>query len=81
MENEQLNGVIAVCPYARLYREAFDKEMAGMGFDPASARLLELKPEEWGNGKKTELLKEGIRRDQRRGARWFPRALSSRRPW
>ena len=61
IERERLKGVIALCPYSRLYRESFQKEMARMGFPPVATRLLEPKPEEWGNGKKTELLERAVR--------------------
>jgi len=61
VEREELKGVIALCPYSMLYREAFHKEMTRMGLDPGRSRLLELKPEQWGDGKKTELLAKALR--------------------
>ncbi len=42
VRREQLKGVIALCPYSSLYREAFHKEMTRIGCHSASTRLLEL---------------------------------------
>jgi heterodisulfide reductase subunit A len=61
VRREQLKGVVVLCPYARLFREAFHKEMTRIGLDPGSTRLLEVKPEEWGNGKKAESLRNALK--------------------
>jgi heterodisulfide reductase subunit A2 len=56
IEREKLDSVVALCPYANLYREAFENEMSGIGIPSSAARLVEVKPEEWGNGQKAKLL-------------------------
>jgi heterodisulfide reductase subunit A len=61
VRKEELKGVIVLCPYARLFREAFHKQMIRMGIPSDNTRLLEVKPEEWGNGKKAESLAKALR--------------------
>jgi heterodisulfide reductase subunit A2 len=64
IQRERLQGVIALCPHASLYRETFDKEIRDLGIDSAHARLLELKADEWGNGRKEEVLRKALREVQ-----------------
>ncbi len=64
IHREQLQGVIALCPHASLYRETFNKEIRKLGIDSASARLLEVRADEWENGKKEESLRKALREVQ-----------------
>jgi len=61
VRREGLEGVIALCPHARLYGETFHKEMTRIGVAAGNTRIVEVKPEEWGNGKKAESLGKALR--------------------
>ena len=61
VRREHLKGVIALCPYSGFYRESFHKAMARMGMSSSSTRLVELRPEEWDNGKKTVILEKALK--------------------
>ena len=78
IHQEQLQGVIALCPHASLYRETFDKEIRNLGIDSAYARLLEVKADEWGNGKKGEALRKALEEVQEASSSPTPNAFVKR---
>jgi heterodisulfide reductase subunit A len=78
IHQEQLQGVIALCPHAGLYRETFDKDIRNLGIDSAYSRLLEVKTDEWGNGKKGEALRKALEEVQEAAPSPTPNAFIKR---